>query len=63
MVVSRHFLYFVFLGLFWGLSQSLYKAMAFLHVPPSHVIAYTGFGVGAGLLLAARLSKTNLQNR
>jgi drug/metabolite transporter (DMT)-like permease len=61
MNISRHFLYFIFLGLFWGLSQSLYKQMAVLGMPPSHVIAYTGFGVGAGLMLAARLTKTPLQ--
>jgi drug/metabolite transporter (DMT)-like permease len=61
MVISRHFLYFIFLGLFWGLSQSLYKAMALLHVPPTHVIAYTGFGVGLGLIITARLSRTKLQ--
>ena len=61
MIISRHFLYFIFLGLFWGLSQSLYKAMALLHVPPTQVIAYTGFGVALGLIIAARLSKTRLQ--
>ena len=62
MMISRHLVYFVFLGLFWGLSQSLYKAMAFLHMPPSHVIAYTGFGVGLGLVVAARLSNTRMQS-
>jgi drug/metabolite transporter (DMT)-like permease len=61
MVISRHFLYFIFLGLFWGLSQSLYKAMALLHVPPTQVIAYTGFGVASGLIVAAWLSKTRIQ--
>ncbi len=61
MIVSRHFLYFIFLGLFWGLSQSLYKEMSLLHVPPSHVIAYTGLGVGLGLMVAAWISKTKLQ--
>jgi drug/metabolite transporter (DMT)-like permease len=61
MIISRHFLYFIFLGLFWGLSQSLYKAMAILHVPPTQVIAYTGFGVGLGLVVAAWLSKTRMQ--
>jgi drug/metabolite transporter (DMT)-like permease len=61
MTVSRHFAYFVFLGLFWGLSQSLYKAMAELHVPPTQVIVYTGFGVGLGLMVAAWLARTRLQ--
>ena len=60
MIISRHFLYFIFLGLFWGLSQSLYKAMALQNMPISHVIVYTGFGVGLGLMIAARLSGTRL---
>ena len=61
MNVSRHFIYFMFLGLFWGLSQSLYKAMAILHVPPTQVIAYTGFGVGLGLIVVAWLTKNRMQ--
>ena len=60
MLISRHFLYFIFLGLFWGLSQSLYKAMALQDMPISHVIVYAGFGVGAGLVVAARISGTRL---
>ena len=60
MIISRHFLYFIFLGLFWGLSQSLYKAMALQNMPISHVIVYAGFGVGLGLMVAARLSGTQL---
>jgi drug/metabolite transporter (DMT)-like permease len=58
MNISRHFLYFIFLGVFWGLSQSLYKEMALLGVPPSHVIVYTGIGVGLGLMLAAWSTNT-----
>ena len=53
MIISRHFLYFIFLGLFWGISQSLYKAMALQDMPISHVIVYAGFGVGAGLVVVA----------
>jgi drug/metabolite transporter (DMT)-like permease len=60
MIISRHFLYFIFLGLFWGLSQSLYKAMAMQNMPISHVIVYAGFGVGLGLMVAARISGTRL---
>ncbi len=60
MFISRHFLYFIFLGLFWGISQSLYKAMALQDMPISHVIVYAGFGVGAGLVVVARLSGTRL---
>jgi drug/metabolite transporter (DMT)-like permease len=56
MILSRHFIYFVALGLFWGLSQSLYKAMALYDMPPTHVIGYTGFGVGAGLIIMALLA-------
>ena len=52
MIISRHFFYFIFLGLFWGLSQSLYKAMALQNMPISHVIVYAGFGVGVGLMIA-----------
>ncbi len=57
MIISRHFLYFIFLGLFWGLSQSLYKAMALQNMPISHVIVYAGFGVGLGLMVAARIGR------
>ena len=60
MFISRYFLYFIFLGLFWGISQSLYKAMALQDMPISHVIVYAGFGVGAGLVVVARLSGTRL---
>jgi drug/metabolite transporter (DMT)-like permease len=60
MIISRHFLYFIFLGLFWGISQSLYKAMALQDMPISHVIVYAGFGVGAGLVVVAWLSGTRL---
>jgi len=60
MIISRHFLYFIFLGLFWGLSQSLYKAMALQNMPISHVIVYAGFGVGLGLVVVARLAGTKL---
>ena len=60
MVISRHFLYFISLGLFWGLSQSLYKAMALQNMPVTHVIVYTGFGVGFGLIAAALLSRTRM---
>ena len=60
MTISRHLIYFIFLGLFWGLSQSLYKAMSLQNMPISHVIVYAGFGVGAGLMIAAKLSGTRL---
>ena len=56
MIFSRHLAYFVALGLFWGLSQPLYRAMADRDMPPSHVIFYTGIMVGLGLMAFARLN-------
>jgi drug/metabolite transporter (DMT)-like permease len=43
----RHFIHFLALGLFWGMSPALYKHFADLGMPISHVLAATGFGVGA----------------
>lgn len=65
MIISRHFAYFVALGLFWGLSQPLYRAMADRNVPPSHVIFYTGIMVGLGLMLFGRAqgSRTHLTRK
>jgi drug/metabolite transporter (DMT)-like permease len=47
--MNRHFLYFLVLGLFWGLSPTLYRAMAEAAVPISHIIVYSGLGVGLAL--------------
>ncbi|WP_373503099.1 DMT family transporter [Aestuariivirga sp.] len=60
MTSLRHLTYFVALGLFWGLSPSLYKAMAESHVPISHVIAYSGLGVGLALSIVALVSTKRL---
>ncbi|HLF21867.1 MAG TPA: EamA family transporter, partial [Aestuariivirga sp.] len=49
----RHILYFLALGLFWGLSPSLYKVMGEARVPVTHIIVYTGLGVGLALGLVA----------
>lgn len=49
----RHIVYFLALGLFWGLSPSLYKVMGDAHVPVTHIIVYTGLGVGLALGLVA----------
>ena len=38
------------LGLFWGLSPSLYKLMGEMGIPISHIVVFTGAGVGLGLL-------------
>jgi drug/metabolite transporter (DMT)-like permease len=54
--MNRHFLYFVALGLFWGLSPSLYRVMGEELVPVTHIIAYSGLGVGAALAAVAWLS-------
>ncbi|MDE2385304.1 MAG: DMT family transporter [Alphaproteobacteria bacterium] len=42
----NHFLYFMMLGLFWGLSPALYKHLSEIHMPVAHTIFYTGLGVG-----------------
>lgn len=53
MTSPRHILYFLALGLFWGLSPSLYKLMGEARVPVTHIIVYTGLGVGLALGLVA----------
>ncbi len=44
----------VALGLFWGLSPSLYKLMGEMHIPITHIVVFTGLGVGFGLLATIR---------
>ena len=51
--MNRHFFYFIALGLFWGLSPSLYRVMGEASVPVSHIIAYSGLGVGLALAAVA----------
>jgi drug/metabolite transporter (DMT)-like permease len=53
--MNRHILYFLALGLFWGLSPSQYRYWGEAGVPVSHVIVYTGFGLAVFLGLLARL--------
>ena len=53
MTSPRHIVYFLALGLFWGLSPSLYKVMGEARVPVTHIIVYTGLGVGLALGLVA----------
>jgi drug/metabolite transporter (DMT)-like permease len=43
---SRHFMYFMALGLFWGMSPALYKHLSAISMPVSHTVAITGLGVG-----------------
>ncbi|MFO1088945.1 MAG: DMT family transporter [Hyphomicrobiales bacterium] len=47
-----HLLALVSLGLFWGLSPSLYKLMGDQGIPVTHIVVFTGVGVGLGLLFA-----------
>ena len=53
MTTPRHLSLFITLGLFWGISPSLYRHWGMLGVPVSHIIVLTGIGVAAAL--AARL--------
>ena len=50
-----HIAAFIALGCFWGLSVPLYKLMGLDGVPVSHIIVYTGFGVGLALALIGKL--------
>ena len=65
MLISRHFLYFISLGLFWGLSPSFYKHLADIKMPASHTIFITGLGVGVAMLAiaAAKSSKARSVTR
>jgi drug/metabolite transporter (DMT)-like permease len=47
MTSPRHFSYFMLLGLFWGISPSVYKHLANVNMPVSQTIFITGIGVGA----------------
>jgi drug/metabolite transporter (DMT)-like permease len=55
MTSPRHLFYFLALGMFWGVSPSLYRHWGILGVPVSHVILLTGFGVGLTLALICHL--------
>ncbi|MDE2444929.1 MAG: EamA family transporter [Alphaproteobacteria bacterium] len=43
----NHFVYFMLLGLFWGVSPSLYKHLSAINMGVTHTIFWTGLGVGA----------------
>ncbi len=53
MTSPRHFLWFLALGLFWGVSPSLYKHLATIGMPASHTIFFTGLGVGLAMVVIA----------
>ena len=46
MTSPRHFTYFMLLGLFWGISPSMYKHLSNINMHWSQTILITGFGVG-----------------
>ena len=46
MTSPRHFFWFMSLGLFWGISPSMYKQLSNTNIHWSHTIFITGFGVG-----------------
>ena len=59
MTSPRHFSYFMALGLFWGISPSLYKHLSLVSMPLSHTIFITGLGVGVVMWgLSARKNGT-----
>ena len=56
----KHLIYFVALGLFWGLSPTLYRAMGEADVPVTHIIVFTGLGVGLTLAAIAVIAGNRL---
>jgi drug/metabolite transporter (DMT)-like permease len=46
MTSPRHFLWFLSLGLFWGISPSVYKHLSNVGMAATHTIFVTGLGVG-----------------
>ena len=60
MTSPLHIVYFITLGCFWGLSPSLYKLMGEAALPITHIIVYTGIGVGAALGVIAWLRNGSL---
>jgi drug/metabolite transporter (DMT)-like permease len=58
---ALHLFYFIILGCFWGLSPSLYRLMGEAGLPISHIVVYTGFGVGLALAGVARLTSGRLE--
>jgi drug/metabolite transporter (DMT)-like permease len=61
MRTPNHFLYFMLLGLFWGVSPSLYKHLSSINMPVTHTIFYTGLGVGF-IMFGMACYRTGLRN-
>jgi drug/metabolite transporter (DMT)-like permease len=57
---SNHFLNFMLLGLFWGISPSFYKHLTEIKMPEMHTIFWTGMGVGL-IMLCASFYRTGLK--
>lgn len=55
MTSPRHLSLFLTLGLFWGISPSLYRHWGVLGMPVSHIIFLTGIGVAAALAAICQL--------
>ena len=55
MTSPRHLSLFLTLGLFWGISPSLYRYWGVLGMPVSHVIFLTGTGVGLVLAVICQI--------
>ncbi len=58
---SANLIGIVALGLFWGLSPTLYRLMGDARVPITHIIFITGIGVGLGLAVLQRIRGGRLQ--
>ena len=50
---SAHFVNFLLLGLFWGVSPSIYKHLSAIGMSPLHTIFFTGIAVGLIMLALA----------
>jgi drug/metabolite transporter (DMT)-like permease len=61
MKTPNHFLYFMLLGLFWGISPSVYKHLSTIYMPVTHTIFYTGIGVGI-IMLGMVIYKNGLRD-
>lgn len=55
MTSPRHLGLFLILGLFWGVSPSLYRHWGVVGVPVSHIIFLTGIGVAVALAVLCQL--------
>ena len=61
MKTQNHFLNFMLLGLFWGISPSFYKHLSIINMPVTHTIFYTGIGVGL-IMLAMVFFRSGFRN-